>query len=52
MAFDKQNQTISDKQREDLRRRAEKTNKESMFSERNVERRLASNKQQSRARWS
>jgi len=44
--------TISDKEMAKLRVRAEKANKESMFSKRNVARRLASNKQQSKSIWS
>lgn len=41
--------TISDKQMAGLRRRAEKASTESMFSTRNVARRLASNDQQRKA---
>jgi hypothetical protein len=41
--------TIGDKQMKDLRQRAEKANTESMFSNRNVARRLASNKQRENA---
>lgn len=41
--------TVSDEQMADLRRRAEKANTESMFSPRNVKRRLASNRQQEQA---
>jgi hypothetical protein len=41
--------TISDKQMAGLRRRAEKANTESMFSRRNVQRRLVSNKQKDNA---
>lgn len=37
--------TIGDKKMADLSRRARKADTESMFSKRNVERRLASNKQ-------
>lgn len=44
--------TISDKKMRELRRRAEKANKESMFSRRNVARRLASNNQRSKSMWS
>lgn len=44
--------TISDKQMTALRRKAERANTESMFSRRNVARRLASNAQQKKARWS
>jgi hypothetical protein len=43
--FDKKNQAISDKKMDELRRRAEKANTESMFSKRNVERRKASSEQ-------
>jgi len=48
----KNNNTISDKQMKDLQRRAQKADKESMFSKRNVERRLASENQRSKSRWS
>jgi hypothetical protein len=44
--------TVSDRKMADLRRRAEKANKESMFSKRNVARRLASNDQQRKSIWS
>ena len=44
--------TISDKKMADLRRRAERANKESMFSKRNVAKRLASNDQSSKRMWS
>lgn len=44
--------TISDKDMADLRRRAEKANTESMFSKRNVDRRLASNKQHDKRKQS
>jgi hypothetical protein len=44
--------TISDRQMASLRRRAEKANTESMFSARNVARRLASNQQRRKAIWS
>ena len=41
--------TISDKEMAALRDRAQKANKESMFSKRNVARRLASEKQRKNA---
>ena len=41
--------TISDRQMAALRRKAERANKESMFSKRNVARRLASNRQRGKA---
>ena len=44
--------TIGDKRMADLRRRAQKADKESMFSKRNVRRRLASNEQMRKSRWS
>ena len=44
--------TISDKKMADLQRRARAAEKESIFSRRNVAKRQASNKQQSRSRWS
>jgi hypothetical protein len=44
--------TISDKKMADLRRKAEKAQKESMFSKKQVAKRLASNKQRSKSRWS
>lgn len=45
-------ETISDKQMAELQRRAEKANKESMFSKRNVAKRLAGNDQKKKSRWS
>ena len=44
--------TISDKQMADLRRRAQKASKESMFSKRQVARRKADTRQRRNARWS
>ncbi len=44
--------TISDKRMADLRRRAERADRESMFSKRNVRKRLASHAQRRKARWS
>jgi hypothetical protein len=44
--------TISDKKMAELRRKAEKAQKESMFSKRNVEKRKANSKQLRKARWS
>lgn len=44
--------TISNRKMAELQRRARKADRESMFSKRNVARRLASNKQQSKWRWS
>lgn len=44
--------TISDRKMADLRRRAEKANRESMFSKRNVARRQADNRQRGKSRWS
>ena len=44
--------TISNQQMAGLRRRAERANTESMFSRRNVARRLASNDQQRKAKLS
>jgi hypothetical protein len=44
--------TISDKQRAELHRRANKAATESMFSKRNVERRKASQNQRSKSIWS
>lgn len=41
--------TISDEQMADLQRRARQADTESMFSKRNVARRLASNEQKSKA---
>jgi hypothetical protein len=43
---------ISDRQTADLRRRGERANTESMFSRRNITRRLASNDQRRKALWS
>lgn len=50
--FSAKNNTISDKKMAELQRRARKADRESMFSKRNVARRLASNKQFDRRRWS
>jgi len=44
--------TISDRKMADLQRRAQKANKESMFSKRNVEQRKASEAQRSKAKQS
>lgn len=44
--------TISDRKMADLQRKARAADKESMFSRRNVARRLASNDQQKKSRWS
>lgn len=41
--------TISDKEMQKLQRRAQQAEKESMFSKRNVGRRLASNEQRDKA---
>lgn len=50
--FSSKNNTISDKDMRKLQERARKADKESMFSKRNVARRLASNEQQRKSRWS
>jgi hypothetical protein len=44
--------TIGSKKMKELQRKAAKANKESMFSKKNVDRRLASGKQQSKSWWS
>lgn len=44
--------TISARKMADLQRRARAAEKESMFSKRQVAKRLASDKQRSRSRWS
>ena len=44
--------TINDKKMANLQRRARAAEKESMFSRRNVAKRLASNNQQKKSRWS
>lgn len=44
--------TISDKKMAELQRRAQKAQKESMFSKRQVAKRLASNAQRKKSRWS
>jgi hypothetical protein len=44
--------TISDKEMAELQRRAQKAQKESMFSKRNVAKRLANNDQKKKSRWS
>ncbi len=44
--------TISGKQMAGLQRRARAAEKESMFSRRNVAKRLASNNQREKSRWS
>jgi hypothetical protein len=44
--------TISDKKMAELQRRAQKAQKESMFSKRQVAKRLASNDQRKKSRWS
>jgi hypothetical protein len=44
--------TISDKEMASLQKRARKADKESMFSRRNVARRLASDEQRRQSRWS
>jgi hypothetical protein len=52
MAKPKVPNTISDRKMAELQRRARAAEKESMFSRRNVARRLASNDQRSKSRWS
>ena len=44
--------TISDSKMADLQRRAQRAQTESMFSRRNVAKRLANNAQKSKSRWS
>ena len=50
--FSSKDNTVSDKKMADLRRKAEKAQKESMFSKRNVEKRKASSNQKSKSIWS
>lgn len=44
--------TISDKKMAELQRRAQKAQKESMFSKRQIEARKRDEKQRSKSRWS
>lgn len=50
--FSSKHNTISDKKMAQLQRRARKAEKESMFSKRQVSKRLASNEQRRKSIWS
>jgi hypothetical protein len=50
--FSSKNNTVSDKKMADLKAKAQKANKESMFSKKNVDKRLASDRQAKKSIWS